>query len=218
MKTYQTPDLDRRAFARTNAQTIGQRGALLRELVPGLQSVAELCCGDCSRQAEVYRHELGIERYRGLDLEPEIVAANRSHGIDCVHGDVLDPTVLRSFLSFEALFYGPPLSVDCDGHRLLSFREVTPSFSGFARLLLGELRYDGLLVCIAPRGTSLGDARFLYEQIRAVRPDYGLRLIHHSFSTVTGAGEIHPPRLKYVELWFSNRLEDRWEVRESGNG
>ncbi|MCY1083034.1 hypothetical protein [Archangium lansingense] len=70
-------------------------------------------------------------------------------------------------------------------------------------------------MCIAPRGTTIGDARYLYEQIRSVRPDYGLRLIHHSFATLTGSGESHPPRLKYVELWFSNRLADLWDVRES---
>jgi hypothetical protein len=214
-ETFETPDLSRRAFARTNAQTVAQRVALLRELMPGSRSVAELCCGDCSVQWEAYRRELGIERYRGLDLEPEIVQVNRARGIDCVQGNVLEPQTLRPFLDFDAIFFGPPLSVDCDGHRLLPFREVRPGFDAFARLLLGELRYDGLLVCIGPRSTTVGDARYLYEQVKAVRPDYGLRLMHHSHATLTGGGEVTEPRLKYVELWLSNRLGDLWEIRKS---
>ncbi|HLL54438.1 MAG TPA: hypothetical protein VK447_12870 [Myxococcaceae bacterium] len=213
---FETPDLTRRAFARTNPQTVAQRVALLRELVPGARSIAELCCGDCSVQWEAYRRELGVERYRGLDLEPEIVQANRARGIDCVQGNVLDPAVLRPFLDSDVIFFGPPLSEDCDGHRLLSFREVRPGFDAFARLLLGALGYGGLLVCIGPRGTTAGDARYLYEQIKTVRPDFGLRLMHHSHATVTGGGEVTEPRLKYVELWFSNELGDLWEIRQGG--
>lgn len=163
-----TPDLNRKAFARTNPQTIAQRMALLRELLPGVASIAELCCGDCTRQAAAYRCELAIERYRGLDLVPEIVAANQAQGIDCLCGDVLDPAVLYRFLDFEVIFYGPPLSVACDGHRLLAFREVVPGYDTVARLLLGELGYNGTLVCICPNNTTPGDARWLYDQIKAV--------------------------------------------------
>jgi hypothetical protein len=43
---YRTPNLTRRAFARTNLQTITQRAALLQQLLPGLASIAEICCGD----------------------------------------------------------------------------------------------------------------------------------------------------------------------------
>ncbi len=64
--------------------------------------------------------------------------------------------------------------------------------------------------------THLGDAQWLYEQIAHWRTDMNLRLIHHSYSTVTGAGASTKPRLKYVELWFSTRLSNTWELRTSG--
>jgi hypothetical protein len=213
---FHTPDLSRRAFARTNRQTVEQRVALLSELFPqGVRRVGELCCGDCGRQHEAYTSRLGVERYRALDLEPAIVAANQERGIECVQGDVTSPEVLRPFLDFEVLFYGPPLSVECDAHRSLAFNEVVPAFGDVAALLFGTLRYEGTLVCIAPKTTTVGDARWLYTQVREARPEVGLRLIHHSFSTVTGSDEPTEPRKKYVELWLSTRLEDAWEVRES---
>jgi hypothetical protein len=208
-----TPDLTKKAFARTNLQTITQRVALLHELLPGITSIAELCCGDCTQQASVYRRELGIARYRGLDLVPEIVTANQVQGIDCLCGDVLDPAILGPFLDFEVIFYGPPLSVACDGHRLLTFRDVVPDYATVARLLLGELGYQGTLVCVCPNSTTPGDARWLYDQIQAIRPDVGLRLCHSSYATITSSGLKTEPRLKYVELWFSNRLADAWEMR-----
>lgn len=208
-----TPDLTRKAFARTNPQTIAQRVILLHELLPGVASIAELCCGDCTRQAAAYRRELGVGRYRGLDLVAEIVAANQAQGIDCLCGNVLDRAVLRCFLDFEVIFYGPPLSIECDGHRLLAFREVVPGYDEVAHLLLGELGYNGTLVCICPNSTTPGDARWLYDQIKTARPDFGLRLFHASYATVTGSGIETEPRLKYVELWFSNRLADTWEMR-----
>jgi hypothetical protein len=213
---FHTPDLSRRTFARTNRQTVEQRVALLRELFPeGVRQIGELCCGDCSRQYEAYTSQLGVEHYRSVDLEPAIVEANQERGIDCVQGDVTDPEVLRPFLEFDVLFYGPPLSVECDAHRSLSFREVVPPFADVASLLFGKLGYDGTLVCIAPNTTTPGDARWLYTQVHEVRPEVGLRLIHHTFSTVTGADEPTELRRKYVELWLSTRLEDAWEVRES---
>ncbi len=210
---YRTPDPTRGTFARTNLQTIAQRVALLREFLPGVGSIAEICCGDCSRQAEAYQQELGVATYQGLDLLPEIVAANQSRGIACVCGDALDPATLRQFLAFEVIFFGPPLSVDCDGHHLLPFREVIPRYVDFIRLLLGELAYSGTLVCICPKTTTLGDCRWLHHQVKTVRSEFGLRLIHSSYASVTGAGELTELRLKYVELWFSDRLEDRWEIR-----
>lgn len=213
--TPRLPGLSRRGFARTNAQTIAQRAVLLRELVPGIRSVAEICCGDCSRQHQVYTRELGVQTFHGLDLEPAIVATNRARGIDCTLGDALDPNVIRRFAADDVIFFGPPLSEDCDGHRLLNFDGVIPSYADFARLLLGELDYIGLLVCICPNSTTLGDITRLYHQIRTYRSDVNLRLIHHSYSTLTGSGETTELRLIYVEAWFSSQLDDAWEVRES---
>ncbi|MBP6789649.1 MAG: hypothetical protein KA170_18825 [Candidatus Promineofilum sp.] len=211
---YRLPDLDR-PFARTNVQTIAQRVGLLRELLPDVRAIGELCCGDCRAQWATYRRELPIERYHGLDLHPGVVAANRSAGIDCVQGDALEPGALRPFLGDDVLFFGPPLSVNCDGHTLLPFRAVTPGYADLVTLLFGQLGYDGTLVCIAPRATTPGDMRWLYETATAANPGVGLRLIHHSYATLTGAGEPHEPRLKYVELWLSTRLPDRWETRAS---
>lgn len=213
MRSSHIPDFAKKAFARTNPQTIMQRVDLLRELLPGVASIAELCCGDCAQQATIYRRELGVEGYRGLDIVPQIVAANQAQGIDCLCGDVLDPLALRHFLDFEVIFYGPPLSIACDGHRLLPFRDVIPGYTEFAHLLLGDLNYQGTCVCICPNTTTPGDARWLYDHIKAARPDFGLRLCHSSYATVTGSGLETEPRLKYVELWFSNRLEDTWEMR-----
>jgi hypothetical protein len=214
--TYQIPDPTQRRFARTNVQTIQQRAALLRELLPDTRTIAELCCGDCSAQSEIYRSHLHIERYVGLDLQPEIVAANRARGIECVQGDTLEPKVLRRFADFDVIFFGPPLSIDCDGHQGLAFHDIVPGYLDFARLLLVDLHFAGTLICIGPKTTHLGDAQWLYEQIGHRRSDVKLRLIHHSYSTVTGAGDNTEPRLKYVELWFSTRLPNAWELRTSG--
>jgi hypothetical protein len=212
---YQTPKPNQQPFARTNLQTIAQRMALIQEFLPQLNSIAEICCGDCSRQWQAYRQQLNIEQYRALDLQPEIVAANRAQGIDCLLGDALDPVIMRQFLSCQLIFFGPPLSLDCDGHRGLSFQAITPSYTDFIQLLLDQLAYSGTLVCISPKTTTLGDARWLYSQVKALRPEFGLRLIHHSHTTLTGNGIVTEPRLKYIELWFSDQLEDRWEVRET---
>ena len=61
----------------------------------------------------------------------------------------------------------------------------------------------------------MGDMTWLYRQMRAYRPDIGLRLIHHSYATLKGNGEKTDLRLKYIELWFSSHLEDAWELRAS---
>ncbi len=208
------PDLNRRSFARTNAQTIAQRVALLRELVPGARAIAEICCGDCSRQYQAYTRELGVGTFHGLDLEPAIVAANREKGIECYQGNALDINVLQRFIGDDVIFFGPPLSETCDGHRLIDFHDVVPNYGDFIRLLLGELHYDGLLVCICPNSTNPGDITQLYGEICTIRPDANLRLIHKSYSTLTGNDEITELRLKYVELWFSSKLDDLWEARE----
>ena len=210
--SYRLPDVSR-PFARTNAQTIAQRAALIRELLPEARAIGELRCGDCRTQWATYRRELTIERYHGLDLHPGVVAANRAAGIDCVQGDALDAAALRPFLADDVLFFGPPLSVNCDGHSALPFGAITPAYGEFVALLFGRLGYDGTLVCIGPRTTTPGDARWLYETAVASSPGVGLRLMHHCYATLTGAGESHEVRLKYVELWFSTRLPDLWEAR-----
>ena len=84
-----------------------------------------------------------------------------------------------------------------------------------ARLLLGELQYDGLLVCICPNHTHMGEIQWLYHQVQASRAGVGLRLIHYSYATLTGHDEETEMRLKYVELWLGTRLDDAWEVRKS---
>lgn len=213
--SYHRPDLDKKTFARTNHQTIEQRAQLISELLPNTKSIAELCCGDCSWQWQHYADTLNIERYRSLDLDPTIVKMNNAAGIDCICANVMDREVLRTFLDADVVFFGPPLSIDCDGHQLLSFQNVTPSFSDFTDLLLGALEYNGTLVCICPKTTTMGDAAQLYHDVQQKRADVGLRLIHHTYSTRTGSGEQTEPRRKYVELWFSTQLANQWEVRES---
>lgn len=61
----------------------------------------------------------------------------------------------------------------------------------------------------------MGNISRLYQDIQAYRPEVHLRLIHHGYSTITRNGESTEMSLKYIELWFSNKLEDLWEVRES---
>jgi hypothetical protein len=211
-----TPDLARRAFARTNTETVAQRVALLRELVPGVASVGELCSGDCSRQHAAYRDQLGVARYRALDLQPDIVRMNRAQGIDCVQGDVRDHAVLRGFLDLDVLFFGPPLSEDCDGHNLLSFSQVVPAYGPFVRLLYGDLRYQGVLVAICPKATTMGDIRRLHAETLAARPEVGLGLLHYTHAAMTDSGKPMEARLKYIELWLGPSFADRWEVRRTG--
>jgi hypothetical protein len=216
MPAYNTPDLSHAGFARTNRQTIAQRAALICELLPETRRIAELCCGDCAAQYESYRAALPGLTFCGLDVAPAIVTTNRTAGVPCILGDALNPAVLRHFLTYDVVFFGPPLSAGCDGHHALVFDAVQPGFAAFTDLFLGQLGYAGALVCIGPKKTHMGDIRRLYDRIRAQRADFGLRLIHHSHATVTGAGIATEPRLKYVELWFSSRLPDAWEVRRSG--
>lgn len=212
---YQTPDPNRRAFASTNAQTITQRVQLLQELVPDARAIAELCCGDCYRQWQAYTSLGNDIRFLGLDIEPNIVAHNRARGIPCLQGDVLDKGVLAQFSDFDVIFFGPPLSEECDGHHLLAFREIVPGYQDVARLLMGELTFKGLFICICPKTTSMGDIQWLYGQIRCHRANMGLRLIHYSYSTLRGNGEITDLRLKYLELWFSSSLANTWEIKAS---
>lgn len=87
--------------------------------------------------------------------------------------------------------------------------------TNFVRLLLQTLHCDGLLVCIGPNSTNMGEVRWLYAQARACRPDIGLRLIHYSYATLTGNNEATERRLKYVELWLGVGLPDMWQVRRN---
>lgn len=215
MPTPRTPDHARLSFARTNRHTIMQRVRLLRELAPNVLSIAEVCGGDCAAQAAAYRTELGIGRFLAVDIDPKIVDANRQAGVSTVCADALDASAMRVLLDSDVVFFGPPLSEECDGHRLLAFSTVRPSFQAFAALLLSDLHFDGIFVCIAPRTTTMGDARKLHAAIQTVRPDYGLSVIHHSLSSLTGRGESTEPRRKYVELWFTRTLGDSWTIRES---
>lgn len=212
---YQLPDFSKKSFAQTNSQTILQRALLLKELFTTPISIAELCCGDCSQQFQTYSKELNLKRYCGLDIDLRVKKLNATNGIECVQGDVLDRKALQLFAAFEAVFFGPPLSVNCDGHQLFSFSEVTPSFGDLAKLFLGEIDYQGTLICICPRTTTMGDIIQFHKEIRAYRKDVGLRLIHHSYSTLTGGGEETELRLKYIELWFSIHPENEWEIKES---
>lgn len=209
------PDPTRSSFARTNPRTIEQRIALIRELAPSVRSIAEVCAGDCTLQAQRYRAELGIEHYLAVDLDAAVVSANRMSGIVTLHADALDARAMRPVAACDLVFFGPPLSEDCDGHRILRFDQVRPGYEPFLRMLLDELGYSGLVVCIAPRDTDMGQIRRLHHGVRAMNPDWNLALIHDSWSTLTGGGEHTEPRRKYVELWFSRHHPDNWNVRES---
>jgi hypothetical protein len=211
---YQTPNLSRRSFARTNSQTILQRIDLLKELAPSVNTIAEICCGDCTRQFQAYSQHLNVRTYHCLDIEPTIVAENRSKGIECYCGDALDKRLLQIFISDDVIFFGPPLSIACDGHQRLRFDQVQPSYSDFAKLLLDELKYSGLFICICPNTTTMGDIARLHHQIRSYREAYNLPVIHHSYSTITGNDEPTGLRLRYIDLWFSDKHGDLWEVRE----
>ena len=136
---YQLTNAAHAAFARTNVQTIAQRVTLLRELLPDVRAIGELCCGDCTRQWVAYLQAFPDVSYHGLDIAPYIVAANQAQGIACTCGDVLDSAALRSFLACDVLFFGPPLSQDCDGHNLLAFHEVIPSYADFGVFAVGQL-------------------------------------------------------------------------------
>ncbi len=212
---YRVPDPNKRSFARTNIQTILQRIALLKEFVPSVATIAEICCGDCTRQFDLYSQYLNVQTYRSLDIEPSIVAENQKKGIECYCGDALDKGTLQKFITDDVIFFGPPLSIECDGHQLLRFEDVTPSYVDFANLLLGELKYTGVFVCICPNTTIMGNIAKLHHDIQGFREDFHLPVIHYSYSTITGNDEPTELRLKYMELWFSDRHDDLWQVRES---
>lgn len=204
-----------KGYVRTNTRTVTQRAELLKEYLPETKSIAEICCGDCSNQWQTYTDELKIHKFLGLDLQPDVVRLNKSHGIPCLHGDALDKSVLKKFLDFDVIFFGPPLSVGCDGHQLFAFRQVIPRYEEFVSLLIGELKYRGTLVCICPKTTTMGNIQKLYTQVKSLNESYGIPLIHYSHSDVMGDGTATEVRLKYIDVWFSTVLGDQWEIHDS---
>ncbi|MFT3890801.1 MAG: hypothetical protein QM730_04135 [Anaerolineales bacterium] len=190
----------------------------MKELLPPVKTIAEICCGDCTRQFDLYSKHLDVRAYRGLDIEPSIVIENQKREIECYCGDALDKTILQKFTNDDVIFFGPPLSTACDGHQILQFDDVQPSYRDFANLLLGELNYTGILVCICPNTTTMGNIAKLHHQMKDHREKCNLPVIHYSYSTITGNDEPTELRLKYVELWFSEKHDDVWEVRESKPG
>jgi hypothetical protein len=204
-----------KGFVHTNIKTVEQRAEIMGTLLPGVQSIAEICCGNCFHQAQIYGQSLQVQKYVGLDIDPVIVKMNKQQGVECVQGDALHGSSLKQFLNFDIVFFGPPLSVECDGQQLISFEKVTPGYFDFVELLIGELKFKGTLVCICPKTTTMGDIQSLYTAMQNQNKDFGLSLIHHSFSDVTSRGAITEPRLKYIEIWFSVVLGDTWTVRKS---
>ena len=75
---------------------------MLHKLLSGIQSIAEICCGDCSLQQQLYTQQLGIRRFCGLDIEPGIVALNRELGVECICGNALDEKTMQALHSFGA--------------------------------------------------------------------------------------------------------------------
>jgi hypothetical protein len=201
-------------FVHTNPQTIMQRVGLLKTYFPGIRSVAELCCGNCFEQWRIYHEMLNVQQFMGLDIDPAVVALNTRQNVPCLQGDVMQPATLARFREFDAIFFGPPLSVDCTGHKPLAYKQVIPAYDGFMELLLKELRYTGLVVCICPKTTRMNEVEKLHAVVRAADREYGLSLIHRSHSNLTSAGKATELRLKYVELWFSRTLGDRWQMLE----
>lgn len=129
-------------FARTNRQTIIHRANVLRDLGYDKPSIAEICCGDCQQQQRIYQAILGVETYCGLDINPTVVALNRANGIACVQGDALEITTMRQFSAFDALFFGPPLSVHCDGHTCGGYLTHPSDLSRLKHTIFLHLGYD----------------------------------------------------------------------------
>lgn len=201
-------------YARTNIQTVRQRAQIIKDFLPKTHTIAEICCGDFTRQDQVYRRELGAHT-AGLDLNPDVVAYDKAKGLDCYHGNALDAAIMRKFLAADVLFFGPPLSPECTGHNVQSVAQVQPSFDDFIDLLIGALRFQGALVCICPKQTNMGDIQQIYKTVKKHNERYNLFLIHHSHATVTGRDEPTEKRLKYVELWFATTQPDEWHTKYS---
>lgn len=211
---YQLPNPNKE-YVHTNIKTVEQRAELISTLLPDTRSIGEICCGNCFHQSRIYKQNLRVQKYLGLDIDPTIVKLNKQQGVECVQGDALSSAALKQFQNFDVVFFGPPLSVECDGQQLFSFEKVVPGYFDFIELLIGELKFRGTLVCICPKTTTMGDIQSLYKAVQNQNKDFGLSLIHHSFSDITSRGAITEPRLKYIEIWFSALLGDMWTVRKS---
>ena len=57
-------------------------------------------------------------------------------GMECYLGNALDVNVVRWFIDDDLIFFGPPLSEDCDGHRLVSFDELYQAMEIFPNYCL----------------------------------------------------------------------------------
>ena len=214
---YHLPN-PKKGFVHTNPKTVQQRAELIGKLLPDTRSIAEICCGNCSYQSQIYRQTLHVHKYLGLDIDPEIVKMNKQQGVACIQGDALNGTTLKQFLEFDIIFFGPPLSLECDGQQLISFGKVIPGYFDFVELLIGKLKYKGVLVCICPKTTTMGDVQSLYNAVQNQNKDFGLSLIHNSYSDITSRGDVTEPRLKYIEVWFSMLLGNTWTIQESMQG
>jgi hypothetical protein len=62
----------------------------------------------------------------------------------------------------------------------------------------------------------LGDITWLYNEITGLDKEVKVPLIHNSHSNRTGNDEIHETRLKYIEVWFSKKHENNWEILKLG--
>lgn len=207
---------NRISFAKTNIDTVLQRVSIIKRLFPNVESIAEICCGDCQRQFDIYKNHFNIKSYRGLDIDPIIVKKNNEKNINCICGNALENNIMQKFLDFDIIFFGPPLSDNCDGHTILKFNKVYPSFFDFLNLMFVELKYNGIINCICPRDTTFGDITWLYKEIKIKEPKLSLPIINYSYSNKTGNDEIHELRLKYVELWFSKNHDNLWEILKLG--
>lgn len=74
---------------------------------------------------------------------------------------------------------------------------------------------QGTTIYICPNSTTPADVRQMYDHIRLTRSDVGVRFVWQSWPTETGQGAVTEPRLKYIEVWFSSVLPDRWEFRSA---
>ena len=101
---YHLPN-PKKGFVHTNPKTVQQRAELIGKLLPDTRSIAEICCGNCSYQSQIYRQTLHVHKYLGLDIDPEIVKMNKQQGVACIQGDALNGTTLKQFLEFDIIFF-----------------------------------------------------------------------------------------------------------------
>ena len=103
-KRYQLPN-SKKGFVHTNIKTVEQRAELIGELFPDTKSIAEICCGNCFHQSQIYGQRLHVQKFLGLDIDPKIVEMNKQQGVPCVYGDALNGITLKKFLDFDIIFF-----------------------------------------------------------------------------------------------------------------